>query len=202
VVSRSKRIFVAIKKELSGVELCKDMLVVLPTEHIVRGFLIEATIEKGRIYLWRVVTPLHRRIRHVILNYSDRIFPETREDIYVNKDSYGASVDLIRSLIIEHMSYLQSIRCPEDFLRHVAWMEGNESVHFLLDLALTYARVGRRVSPGISCASSQKRWIKRSGRSPTDLDSRTHLMSISNRRHVRLKIVQSDLRAYWTNGRR
>ncbi len=78
MVSRSKRIFGLIKKELPDVELCKDMLVVLPTEHILRGFLIEATIEKGRIYLWRVVTPLHRPMRHVILNYSDRIFFRNR----------------------------------------------------------------------------------------------------------------------------
>ena len=47
-MSRSKRIFGLIKKELPGVELCKDMLVVLPTEHILRGFLLEATIEKDR----------------------------------------------------------------------------------------------------------------------------------------------------------
>jgi hypothetical protein len=69
--------------------------------------------------------------------------PLSSVELYVNKDNYGAAVDLIRSLIIEHVSYLQSIRHPEDFLRHVEWMKGNESVHFRLDLALTYARVGR-----------------------------------------------------------
>jgi hypothetical protein len=143
VVSRSKRIFGLIKKELLNVELCKDMLVVLPTEHILRGFLIEATIEKGRIYLWRVVTPLHRPMRHVILNYSDRIFPETGGDIYVHEDTFDASVDLIRSLIIIHMNYLQRIRRPEDFLGHVEWMRGNDSDHFLMDIALTFFRVGR-----------------------------------------------------------
>lgn len=143
MVSRSKRILGLIKKELLNAELCKDMLVVVPTEHILRGFLIEGTIEKERIYLWRVVTPLHRPMRHVILNYSDRIFPETGDDIYVNKETFDASVDLIRSLIIKHMNYLQSIRRPEEFLGHIDWMMGNDSDHFLMDLALTYFRVGR-----------------------------------------------------------
>jgi hypothetical protein len=144
VVSRSKRIFGRIKRELSDVELCKDMLVILPTEHILRGFLIEATIEKGRIYLWRVITPLHRPMRHVILDYSDRILPESGEDILLKEDNFQASLDLIRPLIIKHMNYLQSVRRPVDFLRHIDWMIGNQSAHFLLDLALTYFRVGRR----------------------------------------------------------
>jgi hypothetical protein len=63
------------------------MFVVLPTEHILRGFLIEATIEKDRIYFWRVATPLHRPMRSVFLDYSTRI-PEGGLDIYVHRDAY------------------------------------------------------------------------------------------------------------------
>ncbi len=85
-MSRSKRIFGLIKKELPGVELCKDMLVVLPTEHVLRGFLIETTTERDRIYLWRVVTPLHRPMRSVLLDYSTRI-PEGGPDVYVRRDA-------------------------------------------------------------------------------------------------------------------
>jgi len=143
VVSRSKRIFGMIKKELPGLELCRDMLVVVPTERIVRGFLIETTITKDRVYLWKVVTPLHRPMRHVILNYSDRIFPKSREDIYIRKDAYREPADLIRALVSTHMGYLQSIRQPRDFLRHIDRMMGNESDHLRFDLALTYFRIGK-----------------------------------------------------------
>lgn len=143
MVSRSKRIFGMIKKELPGLELCKDMLVVVPTERIVRGFLIETTITKDRVYLWKVVTPLHRPMRHVILNYSDRIFPKSREDIYIRKDAYRESADVIRALVSTHMGYLRSIRQPSDFLRHIEWMMGNGSDHFRFDLALTYFRIGK-----------------------------------------------------------
>ncbi len=139
-MSRSKKIFAMIKKGLPGVELCRDMLVVPPTEHIVRGFLIENTTEKGRVYLWRVVTPLHRPMRSVILDYSDRI-PQTGEDVYVN-DTSEDSANTIREIIGEHLEYLRSVRRPQDFLRHVDWMIGNSSINFRFDLALTYYRVG------------------------------------------------------------
>ena len=68
-MSRSRRLFRWIQKKLPGLVLCKSMLVVPPTEHIVRGFLLEATSEKDKVYLWKVVTPLLRPMRHVILNF-------------------------------------------------------------------------------------------------------------------------------------
>jgi hypothetical protein len=62
-----------VQRSLNGTQLCKDMLVVTPTEHILRGFLFERTTEKGMYYLWRVVMPLYRPANTVILNYSSRI---------------------------------------------------------------------------------------------------------------------------------
>jgi len=82
-------------------------------------------------------------MRHVILNYSDRIFPKSREDIYIRKDAYRESADLIHALVSTHMGYLQSIRQPRDFLRHIDRMMGNESDHLRFDLALTYFRIGK-----------------------------------------------------------
>jgi hypothetical protein len=82
-MSRSTRIFRLIARDLPGVVLCKDMLVVVPTERILRGFLLETTTERDRVYLWKVVTPLYRPMRHVILDYSDRI-PETGDDVYID----------------------------------------------------------------------------------------------------------------------
>src|SRR6266545_3898738 len=153
VAGRSKRVLGSIKKQLTGVELCKDMLVILPTEHIVRGFLIEATSTKDRIYLWKVVTPLHRPMRDVILDYSDRIFPETGEDIYIYKDDYERSIDRLRALVANHMAGLSRIRSPCDFLRHIDWMRGNKSTLFRFDLALTYFRIGRvRECANLLCA--------------------------------------------------
>jgi hypothetical protein len=140
-MSRSKAVFTLLRKELSGVELCKDMLVVKPTEHIVRGFLIETTTEKDRIYLWRVVTPLYRPMKSIFLDYSARI-PETGADIYIDRNEYRKSVDVIRTIVSANLEYLQRIEAPKDFLRHVSWMIGNSSINFRFDLALTYHRIG------------------------------------------------------------
>jgi hypothetical protein len=140
-MSRSQKTFGLIKRDLPGVELCKDMLVVLPTEHILRGFLIEATTEKERVYLWRVVTPLYRPMKSVFLDYSDRI-PQTGEDVYIDNTSHQKSAGRLRPLISEHLEHLRNIRTPRDFLRHVSRMIGNRTVNFRFDLALTYHRIG------------------------------------------------------------
>jgi hypothetical protein len=140
-MNRSIKIFRLIKKDVSGVELCKDMLVVSPTEHILRGFLIEATAERGRVYLWRVVTPLHRPMKSVFLDYSDRI-PQTGEDLYIDYNAYQESAAALREIVTENLEYLRSVRAPQDFLRHISRMMGNRSINFRFDLALTYYRVG------------------------------------------------------------
>ena len=151
-MSWSKKVFGYIKKQLPGVELCRDMLVVTPTEHISQGFLIETTTEKGRVYLWRVVIPLHRPMRSVILDYSDRI-PDTGEDVYIKPDAYKESAEKIGVFIREHLEYLRNVRRPEDFLRHVGWMIGNPSISLRFDLALTYYRLGKvRQCEQIVCA--------------------------------------------------
>ena len=117
------------------------MLVVIPTEHILRGFLIENTSEKGRIYLWKVVTPLYRRMSSVFLDYSTRI-PESGREIYVNDTKLQESVATLRKIIAEHIESLEGIRTPEDFLRHVGRMIGNTTINFRFDLALTYYLTG------------------------------------------------------------
>lgn len=62
-----------IQGHLKGTRLCRDVLVVLPTEHLLRGFVFEPTTEKEMYYLWRVVMPLYLPTKSIILNYSKRI---------------------------------------------------------------------------------------------------------------------------------
>src|SRR5262249_22056230 len=45
-----------IQSTLKGTRLCKDVLVVLPTEHLLRGFVFERTLHKETYCLWRVIT--------------------------------------------------------------------------------------------------------------------------------------------------
>lgn len=137
-MSRSRTIFKRIAATLPDLMLCKDMLVVPPTRHLVRGFQLEATSEKGRVYLWRVVTPLYRRIGHVILDYSIRI-PE-RGELYI-KDP-GESASLIGQIIKDHIAYLRSVETPADFLRHASWIGEGSNILHRLDRALTLYLMG------------------------------------------------------------
>jgi hypothetical protein len=154
-MSRSRRIFRLIEPTLPGAILCKDMLVLTPTRHIVRGFLLETTMEKGRVYLWRVVTPLHRPISSVILNYSHRI-PETA-DVYVTAD-FRESASAIRAIIgEEHVAYLRSVETPADFLRHASWIVDGSPILSRIDRALALYLAGdtRRSMESIRALKSE-----------------------------------------------
>jgi len=140
MVRRSRRIFGQIAKEMSDFILCKDMLVIPPTENIVRGFLIESTSEKDRIYLWKVVCPLHRPMRDVYLNYSNRI-SEEGGDIFVDSKNFRKSAALIGSIIGKHVDELSVIRTAKDFLRYIGPILGNESFVVQLDLAMIHCRM-------------------------------------------------------------
>jgi hypothetical protein len=140
-MSRAKRLFKLIQKKLPGLLLCKDMLVIPPTEHIVRGFLLEATSEKDRVYLWKVVTPLLRPIRSVILDYSDRI-SGSEPELYIRRDAFEESADKVRDIIAGHIDYLRGVRHPHDFLRHASWVVNGSPLRARLDQALIHHVIG------------------------------------------------------------
>jgi hypothetical protein len=140
-MSRSKRLFKWIQRRLPQLMLCKDMLVVPPTEHIVRGFLLEATSQRDRVYLWKVVTPLLRSMGGVVLTYSDRIQGEEPE-LYIRRDAFEQSAEKVRDIISGHIEYLRGIRHPHDFLRHASWvMEGSPLLQ-RFDQALIHYIIG------------------------------------------------------------
>jgi hypothetical protein len=140
-LSRSKIIFGLIAAEVPGVVLCKDMLVVVPTEHILRGFLLETTMERDMVYLWRVVTPLYRRMRHAILDYSTRI-PEG-DKVHIDRKAYQKSAHVVRGIIENgHLDYLRRVRGPQDFLQHASWITDGSPILQRLDKALTDYLVG------------------------------------------------------------
>ena len=140
-MSRSKRLSRLIQRDLPGLVLCKDMLVVPPTEHIVRGFLLETTSEKDRVYLWKVITPLLRPMSSVILTYSERI-SGTEEELYIRRDAFEQSAENVRNIISGHIDYLRGIRHPHDFLRHASWVVDGSPLLQRFDHALIHYLVG------------------------------------------------------------
>ena len=130
-----------IQRRLKGTQLCKDVLVVLPTEHILRGFAFERTLSKDMYYLWRVITPLYRPANPVFLTYSDRI--SKGGYLRLTREGLDETAERIASIMSPgHLSYLRRVRGPKEFLKHVGWMAGNTMLNFRVDLALTHYLLG------------------------------------------------------------
>jgi hypothetical protein len=129
-----------IQRRLKGTQLCKDVLVVLPTEHILRGFAFERTLSKDMYYLWRVITPLYMPANPLFLDYSDRI---SKGYLRLTREGLNETAERIASIMSPgHLSYLRRVRGPKEFLKHVGWMAGNTGLNFRVDLALTHYLLG------------------------------------------------------------
>ena len=130
-----------IQRRLKGTQLCKDVLVVLPTEHILRGFLFERTLSKDMYYLWRVITPLYKPANPVFLTYSKRM--SKSRYFRLTQEGLDETAERIASIMSPgHLSYLRRVRGPKEFLKHVGWMAGNTMLNFRVDLALTHYLLG------------------------------------------------------------
>jgi hypothetical protein len=137
----SRKALKIVQKALPRLRLCKDVLVLPLTEHILRGYTFERTPYKETFYLWRVVLPLYRFNSRLILNYSHRI--PKGDYVRLSKDAPDQSAVEVTRIISDDLPKLEVIRDPRDFLDYVGWMIGNDTPGFMLDLAVTYFLIGR-----------------------------------------------------------
>jgi|HubBroStandDraft_6_1064221.scaffolds.fasta_scaffold231897_1 hypothetical protein len=140
-MSMSRKALKLVQKALPELYLCKDKLVLPPTEHILRGFVFERTPYKETFYLWRLVLPLYRYHSRENLDYSARI--PRGAYVHLSREAPDRTAAEVTRIISEDIPNLEKIRTPRDFLDHVGWMVGNDSPAFLLDLAMTYFMVDR-----------------------------------------------------------
>jgi hypothetical protein len=117
-MSRSNKMLRLLQRGLPGSVVCKDVLVVLPIRYFITGFLLERTMKRDMVYLWRVVTPIYFPRTGLALDYSERIYDCVA--LYIDPHDYPGSASRVLEIIgDEHVAYLRSIRTPEDFLlRH------------------------------------------------------------------------------------
>jgi hypothetical protein len=139
-LNRGTRVFAFIARQVPGLVVCKDILVVAPTEHILRGFALETTTERDLVYLWRVIMPLYVPVNQVFLNYSDRIHEGKK--VFIDRKAYDKAADVVRSIVVEHIPFLQKMRGPREFLQHISWMTGNPLIQFRFHLAITNFLLG------------------------------------------------------------
>ena len=141
MTSMSRKALRLVHKALPHLRLCNDLLVLPPTEHILRGYTFERTPYKETFYLWRVVLPLYRFNSRLTMNYSRRI--PRGAYVHLSKDAPDQSAVEVTRIISDDLPKLEVIREPRDFLDYVAWMIGNDTPGFMLDLAVTYFLIGR-----------------------------------------------------------
>jgi len=133
-----------LQKTFSDLRLCKDMLVIPPTEHIIRGFLFERTPYKGLFYFWRLVLPLYTQWPVITLGYSKRL--AKAEFIDLGEVEFQQSILRLVQIISQgELDDLRSIRRPQDFLDRfggASSREGYTPMISAFDAALTYYLVG------------------------------------------------------------
>jgi hypothetical protein len=133
-----------LQKSFSDLRLCKDMLVVPPTEHIIRCFLFERTPYKGLFYFWRVVLPLYTQWPVVTLSHGKRLAKGGYIDL--SEPALEKSIqDLIEIISQGELDDLRSICGPQEFFDRFGGTSVNEGFTpriYPFDAALTYYLVG------------------------------------------------------------
>jgi hypothetical protein len=133
-----------LQRSLGDLRVCKDMLVVPPTEHIIRCFVFERTPYKGLFYFWRVVLPLYTQWPVLTLGYGTRLAKGDYIDL--GEAEFERSIERLVDVISRgELDDLRSIRRPRDFLDRFGGpsrSEGYTPMISAFDAALTYYLVG------------------------------------------------------------
>jgi hypothetical protein len=133
-----------LQKSFSDLRLCKDMLVIPPTEHIIRCFIFERTPYKGLFYFWRVVLPLYTPWPVITLGYSKRLAKGSYIDLSESELEQSAE-NLVQIISQGELDDLRAIRQPQDFLDRFGGASVNTGFTPMIspfDAALTYYLVG------------------------------------------------------------
>jgi hypothetical protein len=133
-----------LQKSFSDLRLCKDMLVVPPTDHLIRCFLFERTPYKGLFYFWRVVLPLYTQWPVITLRYSERLAKGGYIDL--SESELEQSIQHMVKIISQgELDDLRAIRQPQEFLDRFGGASINDGYTPMIspfDAALTYYLIG------------------------------------------------------------
>jgi hypothetical protein len=124
-MSVTQKVLQKLQKALPETRLCKDVLVITPMDRILRGFMFERTIEKGRYYFWYVVIPLYSPLDFFALNSSKRF-----RDFVLTAANCDDVTSQIHQIILDgHLELLRGVRTPKDFLAFSKRSEGRVEVY-------------------------------------------------------------------------
>ncbi len=133
-----------IQKSFGDLRLCKSLLVVPPTEHIIRCFTFERTPYKGLFYFWRVILPLYTQWPIITLRYSRRLAKGGYVDLSASELEQSIQ-NLVHIISQGELDGLRAVRGPQEFLDRFGGTSINEGYTPMIspfDAALTYYLVG------------------------------------------------------------
>jgi hypothetical protein len=141
-MSRSRKVLGLIQPKLPDTMMCGDVIVVRPTDYVLRGFCLDSTPQKDHMVLWKVVMPLHRPFPHLILSYSQSAEGPSDGRFVVGRTGWRQAVPIVGEEIARHLESLRKLQKPADFLAHIARMAGNSQSNVRTDFALAHYLVG------------------------------------------------------------
>lgn len=129
---------------LDGFELIRDLIILRPTEHVVRGFFFDRTSQKNVFYVYRLVVPLFSpTMPNLSLNYSERITLDGKNPMVIELDNNNPELEtrLLVKLEEERKNSLEPLCSVESFIaycKHISF----DRVNMKLELAIAYCLVG------------------------------------------------------------
>jgi hypothetical protein len=143
-MTMSGKALTLIQKSFGDLRLCKDMLVVPPTEHIIRCFVFERTPYKGLFYFWRVVFPLYTQYPFITLTHGRRLAKGGYIDLSGSQLEQSVQ-GLVEILSQGEVDDVRAIRGPQEFLARfggAAVDQGYTPRISAFNAALTYYLIG------------------------------------------------------------
>jgi hypothetical protein len=144
-LTKISKLFVQeIAARLENVEVINDMVIISPTRHIARGFLLEQTPVKDRFYFWAMVIPLFSpTMKGLSLNYSNRVsFGYLGKiPILIEGDRTPIVNMVIDAILPGILQSLSRIAEPKDFLNEFE-DRGYERENIILEFAIAHILSG------------------------------------------------------------
>lgn len=129
----------SVASHLDSVQVISDLIILVPTRHLVRGLTFERTLVKNDYYVWKLLVPLFSPLMvNLSLNYSDRInVADATGPIYINPENKALVHDAAELFRTTFEPRVGPERDLPEFLRMVDDMKISRS-NMMLEAAIAH----------------------------------------------------------------
>lgn len=141
MINPRKKILAAVAAGEKNLELLKDVVLIKPTEHIVRGLFLERTSIPNRFYAWSLIVPLFGLLENLSLNYSTRISWDQgrKQQIIIEGDNVEEAAHALARIFAEkYIPELQTIVTAADFAKRFSRGGESDYLNIRFEMALAH----------------------------------------------------------------